>query len=150
MAKPPDDDIRRWFDSPYVGAWDLTGDVHVTIERVVGGVVEGEGGRKDKAPILHFRGAKKPMVVNKTNLKTIASITGSYKAKDWVGKRITLYATTCKGKSGGIVDCVRVRPTPPRDGRDAPDLGGGPVDQGMRESQMREAGDMPQREPGED
>ena len=149
MAKPPDDDIRAWFDSLYVGAWDVPKDTHVTIERVERGIVEGEQGRKDKAPLIYFKGASKPMVCNKTNLKTIASICGSFKAKDWIGKRITLYATTCKGKAGGVVDCVRVRPKSPG----APDTGArfdGPVDAGMRERQMAEAGELVAREPGEE
>jgi hypothetical protein len=141
------DDIRTMFDSKYVGAWDLLGkDLNVTIERVQAGEVVGEGGRKDRAPLVWFKGAKKAMVMNRTNMKTIASIAGSFKAKDWIGKRITLYATTCKGARGGQVDCVRVRPTPPGAGKDdvMPDA---PVDPDMRKNQQEQAGE---REPGED
>lgn len=155
MSKPADDDIRAWFESKYVGAWDLRGqDVTVTIAKVVGGVVEGEGGRKDKAPLLYFVGKSKPMILNKTNLKTVASIVGSFKAKDWVGRRITIYGTMCKGKAGGQVDCVRVRPIAPKDKNDTAIDFDAPVDVDMRARQMAEAGELPggtpPREPGSD
>ena len=109
-----DDDLRRMFDSRYLGNWDLLGqDVTVTIERVEGGIVEGEKGRKDRAPIVHLKGWPKPWVLNKTNMKTIYAIHGTLKASELRGKRVTLYATQCKGKSGDMVDCIRVRPTMP-------------------------------------
>jgi hypothetical protein len=121
------DDLRSMFDSRYLGNWDLNGqDVTVTIERVEGGVVEGEKGRKDRAPLVYLKGWPKPWVMNKTNLKTIASLYGSTKASVLRGKRVTLYATTCQGKGGGTVDCIRVRPTiPTTPGVPQPGTGGG-------------------------
>ena len=141
------DDIRTMFESKYVGAWDLLGkDLTVTIERIQGGVVEGEGGRKDKAPLIWFKGAKKPMVCNKTNMKTLHSLFGTFSAKGLVGKRITLYATTCKGARGGMVDCVRIRPNAPGAGKDDV-IPEGSVDPDMRRNQQEQAGE---REPGEE
>lgn len=47
------------------------------------------------------------MVLNRTNAKTIAKLYGP-EVNEWVGKRITLYATTCKlGRD--TVPCIRVR-----------------------------------------
>jgi hypothetical protein len=139
------DDVRRMYDNRYLGAWDLQGrDVTVTISQVVAGVIEGEGGRKDRAPVISFKSAKKPMICNKTNLKTISSLCGSFRASDWIGKRITLYATRTRGKAGGEVDCIRVRPQIPRQAGDST-IADVPSDTEMRAVQIVEA-----REPGED
>jgi hypothetical protein len=141
-------DLRMMFESRYIGAWDLRGrDVTVTIERIVGGVVEGENGRKDKAPIVSFRGKKKPMVLNKTNMKTIASLYGTFDAEKLLGKRVTLYGTTCKAKGGGMVDCVRIRNVIPVDPDSAESLDE-PVDEAMQRKQQDALGG--ERQPGED
>lgn len=113
-AAEQDIDIRTMFDSNYIGAWDLQGRaVTVTISKVSPGELSKAGtSKKDRAPIIHFEGREKGMVVNKTNLHTIASIAGSYKRKAWIGVRITLFATTCSfGRN--IVDCIRVKAQAP-------------------------------------
>lgn len=107
------DDIRTMFDSKYLGSWDFPADTTVTIARVEGGVVEGEKGRKDKKPIIHFKGWEKPLVMNKTLQKALYAMYGTYSAKQLIGKRVTLYATTCRGAEGGTVACVRARPKVP-------------------------------------
>jgi hypothetical protein len=149
------DDIRLMFDSKYIGAWDLRGqDVTVTIERIEGGTVEGEKGRKDKAPLCFLKGWPKPFILNKTNTKTIAAMYATHSRKALVGKRITLYATKCSGKAGGEVDCVRIRPTmPDRPGVPQSKVGEVPVDAAMRKRQMEQAGELPagpEREAGSD
>lgn len=110
------DDVRGMFDSPYLGAWDLQGrDVVVTIRDVVQGELGKAGtSKKDKAPIVYFEGKEKGMVFNKTNMKTVAAIYGSFKRTEWLGKSITLFPTTTS-KGGEIVDCIRVRPNAPRE-----------------------------------
>lgn len=107
------DDIRAMYDSELLGAWDLEGrDQIVTIERVEAGELTASGNKKSRKPVMYFRGKKKGVVVNKTNLKTIANIVGSFRAKDWIGKRITIYPT--KTMFGGEEkDCIRVRPSAP-------------------------------------
>ena len=130
------DDITQMFDrskSKQLGAWDLQGrDVTVTIENVKQGTVEGEKGRTDIAPLVFFKGKKRPLVLNKTNFKAIRAITGSNFAKDWIGKRITIYPTTTSLK-GETVDCIRVRPNKPNGPDSAfPEV---PVDEAMRERQ---------------
>ncbi len=145
----PDDDVRLMFDSKFIGAWDLMGqDVTVTIAKVVGGVVEGEKGRRDRAPLVSLKGWDKPLVLNKTNMKTVGAMYG-FKVKDWVGKRVTLYATTCQGKGGGIVDCIRMRPqVPARPGVPQSHVGFVAVNQEMRRNQMVQAGETPETPPG--
>lgn len=104
-------DVRRMYDSEYLAAWDLDGDVTVEIERVEAGTV-GHGPKKDKKPLVYFVSAKKALILNKTNLKTIGTLYG-YDAKAWTGKRITLYAgKTSFGNE--VKDAIRVRPEAPK------------------------------------
>lgn len=105
-------DFRSFFDQQFVGAWDLEGrDVTVTIAKVAGGEVMGDGGRKARKLILHFVNKDKPMVCNKTNAKTIAALYGN-DASEWTGKAITLYPTTTS-MGGETKECIRVRPRVP-------------------------------------
>lgn len=103
-------DVRQMFDSAYIGAWDLQGkDATVTIARVVAGELAKAGtSKKDKAPIMYFEGKDKGMVLNKTNMRIIASLYGGFKVKQWIGKPITLFATTCQF-GPNTVDCIRVK-----------------------------------------
>ena len=106
-------DYRKMFDSEYLANWDLDGDVTVEISKVVAGEVGGEQGRdKEHKPILYFKGAKKGMVLNKTNGKAIAGMYGT-DTDEWIGQSITLFSTTCDA-FGDTVDCIRVRPQKPK------------------------------------
>jgi hypothetical protein len=108
-------DYRTMFDSEYLGAWDLPRDATVTIATVKAGQLVGEKGRTAKKPIITFVGKVKGFAANKTNCRTIAAMYGT-DTRQWVGKRITLYATTTEfgGKS---VECIRVRPGVPPDAK---------------------------------
>jgi len=104
-------DYRTMFDSDYLGAWDLPRDVTVTIATVKAGQLVGEKGRTAKKPIITFLGKQKGFAANKTNCRTIAAMYGT-NTKEWIGKRITLYATTTEF-GGKQMDCIRVRPQVP-------------------------------------
>jgi hypothetical protein len=96
------------FKSDYLGAWDLPGDTVVTIEKVVPSEeIIGADGKKESKPILYFKNAKKKMVLNKTNAKSISKALG-HDTDGWEGRKITLYPDTCKA-FGEVVECVRVR-----------------------------------------
>ena len=104
-------DYRTMFDSEYLGAWDLPRDATVTIAGVKAGQLVGEKGRTAKKPIITFAGKQKAFAANKTNCRTIAAMYGT-DTRQWVGKRITLYATTTEF-GGKQMDCIRVRPQVP-------------------------------------
>ena len=113
-------DYRTMFDREYLGAWDLvdeTGaptDIHVTIAKVEAKKVKGPRGEALK-PVVWFVGVERPLLANKTNARTIAGMHGS-KTEAWVGKRITMWPTTTSSPDG-VVECIRVRPTPPANGK---------------------------------
>lgn len=112
------------FDKENLGAWDLGGKPRVvTIEAVKPGEVGGhQGKKKDRKPIITFRGKRKKFVCNVTNAATIASLYGPHVEK-WVGQQIIIYPTTTTfGRE--TVDCIRVKPQKPTKGAqdDADDL----------------------------
>ncbi len=111
-------DVRSMFDREYLGAWDLVDrdgkpiDVTAEIVRVAAGVLTSKGDKKTKKPIVFFKGKEKGFALNKTNTAIIAKLY-THDTRLWVGKRITMYATTTSfGRE--TVDCIRVRPTEPR------------------------------------
>lgn len=108
-------DYRSLYDKDFIGAWDLKDkDVTVTITKVIGGSLVGQGGRKSKKPVIYMKGTEKGFAVNATNGKTIAAMYGNHVEK-WVGQRISLYKSTTRNPNGeGEVECIRVRPTAPQ------------------------------------
>lgn len=102
-------------DRTYVGAWCVPEDKTVEITKVEAVKLEGipsEGIKASKRPVLSFKGTPLKLIAGATVCKTITSLYGPDVSK-WVGKKITLYATTTKSKGGTMVDCVRVRPAIP-------------------------------------
>ena len=99
----------------YLGAYALEDgkDMTVTISYVRRENVTGANGRVEQCMVAHFAGDVKPMILNRTNAKTITKVLGSPFIEDWAGKSITLYADTTK-YAGDIVECLRVRPDAPK------------------------------------
>ena len=108
-------DYRTMFDDRWLRAWHLDNqDLTVTIERVEAGVIENEKEKTSKkVPVLFFKGLHKPLGLNKTNGKTVAGMYGKDTVR-WIGKRLTLYATTTE-MNGETKDCIRIRPEVPAD-----------------------------------
>jgi hypothetical protein len=117
----------------FIGAWDCLEDRVVTITRVQIADLPGTPSIKaNKRPALSFDKTDKKLLVNATIGDTIARLYGP-NVLDWIGKRITLFATTDRGQGGKSVECVRVRPAVPK----GPDTGVPklPVDEEMRKRQ---------------
>lgn len=106
---------RMYDDSEMLYAYDLEAaggrDVTVVIEKVWGGELMGEKGRKSKKPFVKFEGREKKLALNKTNGKAIATMYGPDTSK-WEGKPIAIYATTTEF-NGEQRECIRVRPQRP-------------------------------------
>lgn len=99
--------------TPHLAACDLDGkDVEFVITHVSVQEVEGEAGRKDTCAVAALscsgKPCKKTLVLNATNSKALAKITGSHQIESWVNVPITVYPTTTKLKRE-IVDCIRIR-----------------------------------------
>ena len=115
------------YPTEYIKAPDLRGkDVTVTIARIRKEILVMEGGRKDEKAVIHMTNSRgvalgKRWVVGKTVLSQIAASTGSNDVGQWIGKQVTMYPTTCKGKAGEMMECIRVRVRVSRAATEIPD-----------------------------
>ena len=147
---------RSLIEKDYMGAWDLVDragkpkDYTLEIESVGSQNLKTREVPKGKRKaVIRFKGASKGFVSNSTNCETIEGMYGD-NTDNWVGKLVTLYATTTSmaGKKRGDpmrqVPCIRVRPMVPK-GK-AESVESRPVDPDMR-SQQDAAFD---REPGQE
>lgn len=117
---------RTFVDKDFLADFDLQGkDITVTIEKVTGGEITGEGGKKNRKPVASLVGKKKKLALNSTNCKVIESLYGK-DVEDWAGKRITIYPTVTQF-GGREVGCIRIRPKVPAEakpGAKEPELAG--------------------------
>lgn len=109
-------DARNMFPpTEFLGSDDLHG--HPDVTMTISGIkIEKppQGDADERSPIISFvemekrpKAKRKRWVLNKTNMRSIAKLYG-FDTDSWIGKRITLYATTCDAW-GEVVGCVRVR-----------------------------------------
>jgi len=83
--------IRQAYPSNYLKADDIQGDIIVTIKSFKQALL-GQGPDAEEKNILHFAEFEKGFVCNQTNGFIIADLHGD-DTDDWIGKKITLYAT---------------------------------------------------------
>ncbi len=98
-------DLSEAFPSNYLQASDLK-DRNVTL--TIARYETTEIGREKKTrPVLYFQGAKKGLILNKTNARTIANAYGTNLDK-WTGRQIILYPRMVEFE-GDDVKAIRVR-----------------------------------------
>jgi hypothetical protein len=100
--------INDAYPSRYLKVGDLPdeGSQQVTIESIS---LEEVGRDRDTVPVIYFQEFKKGFTCNKTNARAIARLIGSIEFDDWIGQKITLYATETENPQGELVDTIRVR-----------------------------------------
>ena len=102
--------FRKLFNPLYLGAHDLEQgkEYKVSIEKIDRDVeVIGEGGKKQKKAIVHFKGATKPMILNSVNSKMIAKLSGTNFIEEWVGKAFIIKVVQ-ERNFGELMDVIRV------------------------------------------
>jgi DNA polymerase III delta subunit len=98
---------KKSFDYRFISAEELDKDTTVTISAVEQD--EAFNGReKEAVTVLKFKGAKKGMILNKTNAKKISEVTGSPYIEDWIGCEITLTTATVSA-FGQQVPAIRIK-----------------------------------------
>lgn len=110
-------DTSLMYPSAYLKADDLDKDYTLTMTRVEHSELTMVGNIKKWSYLLYFdetaKSAKKSnteeksLVLNKTNTMIIKGMYGKL-TKEWIGKKVTLYATTTKLR-GKVVPCIRIR-----------------------------------------
>ena len=124
LKKQEDIEMTHWKNLAsydYLGAYSLENgkDKIVTIKEIKQELVTGNAGRKENCIVAYFSDAAKPMILNKTNCKTIQKLYNTPNIEEWRGKKITLFASTTS-LAGETVECLRIRPYPPVADKPAP------------------------------
>lgn len=111
---------RKVFDSPYLSSMDVVDPITLTVSRVTQELDKTKK-TKDQFNTAYFvegfirPGEKlKPMILNATNSKMLAKITGSSFIEDWAGTRITVYVERGIKFGRDTVDGLRVMPAAAR------------------------------------
>ena len=92
------------FPSNFLKAADLQGQTPtVTIDRI-----EMQDIGDDRKAVIYFQGKQKGVVLNKTNATNISERHGK-ETGNWIGKKVTLYRTTCNAFGDKNRPCIRVR-----------------------------------------
>ena len=105
---------KRMINPDYLGAYALDEgrDLILTIKSIDKELVVSTGGKKEECVVAHFVESQKPMILNRTNMKTIQKLYNTPFIDEWAGKRIQVYQDKTKF-AGEIVECLRIRPTVP-------------------------------------
>lgn len=95
----------------YLGVYSLEPgkDLILTIKEIKNETVMGEGGLSSICQVLYFEEDCKPMILNKTNLKTIQSIYETPHIEKWVGKQIQIYSKNDIKYAGKKTEGLRIR-----------------------------------------
>lgn len=98
------------FPSNYLKSEDFTEgeEKDVVIAKVILEKMTNRDSKEENKPVLHFSNTDKQMVVNATNWKRIAQITGEEDSDNWAGKKITLY-TEIVDAFGEMKPAIRVK-----------------------------------------
>lgn len=97
----------------YIGAHDFQPgqELTVTIEGIANEVVkcfDGKQLKEETCIVARLKGAKKPLILNKTNCKIISKNVESGYIEDWIGKSITLYVAKVRA-FGESVEAIRIK-----------------------------------------
>ncbi|WP_281512254.1 hypothetical protein [Mammaliicoccus vitulinus] len=110
-------------DYQYLGAYSLDGitdSITLTIKKITSERVTCEGGASENCIIAYFKETNvngvviKPMILNKTNCKTIEKLYHTGDVDKWSDKKIIVYATTTKFQRD-ILPCLRVKNELPKE-----------------------------------
>jgi hypothetical protein len=98
----------------YIGSHDLQPgqELKLTIESVSQEMIKGTDGKEEMAIVALIKGAKKPMILNKTNCKIIAKIHDTPYIEQWSGKDIIIYSAKVKA-FGEMVEALRIKNVKP-------------------------------------
>lgn len=123
-------DWRELLDSETIGAWDLKGRSGwvAVITKVESQKMQRQGSKAQRKAKISFKGWEKSLIAGATILDTIGKLYGR-DVKQWPGKAVELYATTCNSFGESGVPCVRVKNVRPT---------AAPVEQGPNEPVDRE------------
>lgn len=94
----------------YIGAHDFQPgqELTITIESVANEMVKNMDGKEESCIVAKIKGAKKPLILNKTNCKLITKVLGTPYIEQWGGGKVILFVAKVKA-FGEVVDAIRVK-----------------------------------------
>ena len=106
---------KNQFNYDYLGAYSLPDgkDIILTLKETKKEMVTGANGQKSECFVAYFHENAKPMILNKTNCKTIEKLFNTPNIEEWVNKQIQIGSTRINA-FGEMTDCLRVRPFAPK------------------------------------
>ena len=89
-------------------------DLVVTIRTTDIQEVSSPNGKSDECLVVYFEESDKPMILNRTNARTIEKLAGSPYVEEWPGTRIQLYVAKDVKAFNTTTDALRIRDFHPR------------------------------------
>lgn len=101
---------KKMVNTNYIGAHDLqpNQELTVTIDSISHELVKNQDGKDEQCVVMRIKGAKKPMILNKTNMKIITKLFGTPYVEDWVGQKVTIYAAKVRA-FGETIEALRIK-----------------------------------------
>ena len=112
---------KKLTNPDYIGAYAFEHgeEKTATIRDVKQEMVPGADGKKEMCTIVYFKEDLKPLILNRTNAKTITKLYGTGYIDEWVGKRITMVVKNVRA-FGEVVEAIRIKAEVPREKKSAP------------------------------
>ena len=98
---------KNQFNYDYLGAYSLPDgkDIILTLKETKKEMVTGSNGQKSECFVEYFHENAKPMILNKTNCKTIEKLFNTPNIEEWVNKQIQIGSTRINA-FGEMTDCL--------------------------------------------
>lgn len=102
---------KKHFNYDFLGTYALEDgkDLILTIAELKDEEVTDPNGKKSTCFVAHFKEKQKPMILNRTNCKTIQKLYKTPYTELWVGKQIQVYAKEGISAFGSVTDGLRIR-----------------------------------------
>jgi len=101
---------KKEFNYSYMGSYSLPDgqDVILTIKKTRKELVKGTNGKEENCFVCYFEESEKPMILNKTNCKTIEKLYRTPYIEQWAGIRVQIGIDTVSA-FGETVEALRIR-----------------------------------------
>ena len=86
----------------------------LTIKSIKKEEIVSNNGKKEIVPVCRFTDSDLPMVLNKTNLRTLENMFETDKIEDWYGKKVMVYVKSGIKFGKDLVKGLRIKPLPKR------------------------------------
>lgn len=108
---------KKLINPDYMGSYMFDNDVKEiigTIAKVKNESVANMDGKREDCIVAHFKEKElKPLILNRTNCKTISKLFKTPHIEDWEGRSIAMVVKQVKA-FGDVVDAIRIKPEIPK------------------------------------